>query len=147
MKIYSFSSLLAGGAAGGRRVTVYHRVLSVTPCSTGENLIYDWHVGCPENHLWERQMTCGPWVLPQEGFAAGSEASRPVVMATFTLPWGGYSTALLAAVDPLAVSLQPILITTSLRQGRAQQGTASCCKKTDLLSPIWSLSHHSVEKE
>lgn len=72
---------------------------------------------------------------------------RAVAMATFTLPWGGYSTTLLARVDPLALSLQPILITTSLQQGRAQQGTASCCKKTDLLSPTWSLSHHSVEKE
>lgn len=51
----SFSSLLCinwkkgwvqAGTAGGRRVIVYHHMLSVTPCSTGENLIYNWHVGC-----------------------------------------------------------------------------------------------------
>lgn len=72
---------------------------------------------------------------------------RAVVMATFILTWGGCSSILLARVDPLAVSLQLILLTTSHRQGRAQQGAASRCKKTDLLSPTWSLSHGSVEKE
>lgn len=72
---------------------------------------------------------------------------RAVVMATFSLTWGGCSSILLARVDPLAVSLQLILLTTSHRQGRARQGAASRCKKTDLLSPTWSLSHRSVEKE
>lgn len=71
----------------------------------------------------------------------------PVVMATFTLPWGSYSSGLLARVNSPAVLLQPILITTSHRQSRAQQGTASCCKKTDLLSPTWFLSHHIMKKE
>lgn len=69
-----------------------------------------------------------------------------VVMATFTLLWGGYSTILSARVDPLAASLQLILNTTSHRLSRAQQGTASCCKKTDFLSPTWSC-HTTVWKK
>ncbi len=69
-----------------------------------------------------------------------------VVMASFSLPWGGCSTILLARLDSLAGPLQLIPITTSLRRSRAQRGTAACCKKTDLLSTTWSLSHHSMEE-
>lgn len=117
---------------------VYHHVLSVTPCSTGENLIYDWHVGCPENHLREHQMTCGPLSCVTGRVRCGIGGLCSVVMATFTLLWGGYSTILSARVDPLAALLQLILNTTPHRLSPAQQGAASCCKKTDFLSPTWS---------
>lgn len=81
-----------------------------TTCFTEENLIYILYVGRPENQLRKHQVTCGPSVLAQGGFTAGSEAS---VQQTYnicsTMRWLQHSTVTpsrstgcIAVVHPLS---------------------------------------------
>lgn len=82
---------------------------AVAPCSTGKP-----SVGPPcWEHLTGCQMTCDPRVLPPAEWC----------------------------LSTLVISLQSILFSISHRErrSRAQRVTASCCRKTDLLSPMWSL--------